>query len=174
MKVLVAGSFRPAKFALVLLWASGLLVVASVTASRADEVGPSGAKASSGAEKRFAAQKNKRIAVGGSQFGRMLFDRAGQAIYVFENDRRGRSRCYGPCARGWPPVLTKGRPKAIDGARQRLLGTTRRKGGAMQVTYAGRPLYFYAHELPGQVFCHNVFLNGGMWWVLRPGGSPAP
>jgi hypothetical protein len=68
-------------------------------------------------------------------------------------------------------VLTIGRPKALRGISQRLLGRTARRGGAMQVTYNGKPLYYYHDEQPGQVFCHNVFLNGGLWQVIAPGGK---
>ena len=55
-----------------------------------------------------------------------------------------------------------------------LLGTTQRSDGAVQVTYAGHPLYFYANEDPGEVLCHDVFLNGGTWYVVTPEGDPGP
>jgi hypothetical protein len=42
------------------------------------------------------------------------------------------------------------------------------------VTYRGQPLYTYAHEGRGDVFCHDVELNGGFWWVLGPDGEPLP
>jgi predicted lipoprotein with Yx(FWY)xxD motif len=118
--------------------------------------------------------RGTRVKIGHSQFGPMLFDSRGQAIYVFERDRENRSVCYGECAKAWPPVLTKGAPVAGKGVDKRLLGTVRRRGGKRQVTYAGRPLYFYAHEGPGQVLCHNVDLNGGLWWVVGPDGEPRP
>jgi predicted lipoprotein with Yx(FWY)xxD motif len=114
------------------------------------------------------------ITVGDSQFGSMLFDSRKQAIYVFENDRRGKTVCYGACAEAWPPVLTDGEPRAGEGARGSLLGTVERRDGSLQVTYAGRPLYFYAHEGPGEVRCHNVDLNGGLWWVVGPDGRRRP
>jgi predicted lipoprotein with Yx(FWY)xxD motif len=103
----------------------------------------------------------------------MLFDGRHQAIYVFQNDRRNRSTCFGACAKAWPPVYTRGRPRAAKGIRQSLLGTIKR-GSRRQVTYAGRPLYFYAHEGPGEVLCHNVFLNGGLWWVIGADGRRRP
>jgi predicted lipoprotein with Yx(FWY)xxD motif len=115
-------------------------------------------------------RKGTRITLRGSEFGTMLFDARRQAIYIFERDARNRTVCYGDCAEAWPPVLTKGRPRAGKGVDRDLLGTVRRRGGARQVTYAGRPLYFYAHEGPGQVLCHNVNLNGGFWWVVGPDG----
>ena len=46
-----------------------------------------------------------------------------------------------------------------------------RRGGERQVTYAGRPLYYYVNEGPGEVRCHNVNLNGGLWWVVGPDGQ---
>jgi predicted lipoprotein with Yx(FWY)xxD motif len=51
---------------------------------------------------------------------------------------------------------------------------TRRRDGRRQVTYRGRPLYYYAHEGAGQVRCHNVDLNGGLWWVIGPDGRRRP
>ena len=121
-----------------------------------------------------AARAGTRIVVRGSEFGRMLFGPDRQAIYIFENDRRNESRCYGDCARAWPPVHTRGKPVAGRGVRPALLGTTRRRDGRRQVTYRGRPLYYYAHEGPGEVRCHNVDLNGGLWWVVGPNGRRRP
>ena len=114
------------------------------------------------------------IRVARSDFGRMLFDSHRQAIYVFERDPKGRSVCYGDCARAWPPVFTDGRPVAGKGVKASLLGTIERRGGRRQVTYAGKPLYFYAHEGRGEVRCHNVNLNGGFWWVVGPDGKRRP
>ncbi len=120
------------------------------------------------------AARGKTIRLGSSQFGSMLFDARKQAIYIFQRDRRNKSNCYGECARLWPPVITKGKPRAGKGVKASLLGTTRRRDGKLQVTYAGQPLYFYAHEGPGEVECHNVFLNGGLWWVVGPSGKRRP
>ena len=115
-----------------------------------------------------------RIKVASSQFGPMLYDARGQAIYLFDKEKTKRSECYGACAAAWPPVLTKGRPRAIKGTRASLLGTTKRRDGKTQVTYKGHPLYFYAHEGPNQVLCHNVREFGGLWLVVMPNGNAAP
>lgn len=114
------------------------------------------------------------IAVGDSEFGRMLFDANDQAIYIFENDRDGETVCYDDCAEAWPPVYTKDDPVAGTGVDDSLLGTIKRRDGRLQVTYADKPLYFYAHEGPGEVRCHNVNLNGGLWWVIGPDGKRLP
>jgi predicted lipoprotein with Yx(FWY)xxD motif len=115
-------------------------------------------------------RRGTKLQAGGSEFGRMLFDSNRQAIYIFQNDPKGRSVCYRECASAWPPVLTDGPPVAGRGIRRSLLGTTKRRGGKRQVTYAGKPLYYYAHEGRGEVRCHNVNLNGGFWWVVGPNG----
>ena len=82
--------------------------------------------------------------------------------------------CYDECAVAWPPVLTDGPPVAAQGADADALGTTPRTDGSMQVTYGGHPLYYYAHEGPNEVRCHNVSGFGGLWLALSPAGEPAP
>jgi predicted lipoprotein with Yx(FWY)xxD motif len=113
-----------------------------------------------------------RIKAIDSQFGTIVGDGRGQAVYLFDREDSKESECYGDCARAWPPVLTRGRPVAGKGVRRRLLGTTRRRNGKRQVTYDGRPLYYYVDDAPGRVLCHNVLEFGGLWLVVRPDGTP--
>ena len=114
------------------------------------------------------------VTAGESPFGRMLFDDRGQAIYLFERERDGRPACYDACAAAWPPVLTEGPPVARGGLRPALLDVVERRDGSRQVTYGGWPLYFYAHEDPGEVLCHDVVLNGGLWLAIGPDGGALP
>jgi predicted lipoprotein with Yx(FWY)xxD motif len=109
-----------------------------------------------------------------SAYGPMLHDATGQPIYLFTAERGDRPACYDACAADWPPVLTRGEPRARGDVRDSLLGVTRRDDGSRQVTYAGHPLYFYAHEGKYQVLCHDVLEYGGTWLVVRPDGTPAP
>jgi predicted lipoprotein with Yx(FWY)xxD motif len=113
------------------------------------------------------------LTTGDSDYGRMLFDLPGQAIYLFEKETTGRPDCYGECATAWPPVLTPGIAQATGDVRTDLLGTVSRDDGSTQVTYAGHPLYYYAHEGPGEVLCHGVVEYGGRWLVVTPDGAPA-
>jgi predicted lipoprotein with Yx(FWY)xxD motif len=106
-----------------------------------------------------------------SQFGPVLFDGDDQAIYIFDKESSSTSECYGECAAAWPPVLTKGEPQAGAGAKQGLLGTTERDDGTTQVTYKGQPLYYYAHEEPGVVTCHDVDEFGGLWLAIDAAGN---
>ena len=107
-----------------------------------------------------------------SQYGTILANGAGRAFYLFDKERSRKSECYGDCAAAWPPVLTKGRPIAGPGIRRGLLGTTRRRDGRLQVTYRGRPMYYYVADAPGRVLCHDVFEFGGRWLVVQPNGRP--
>lgn len=117
--------------------------------------------------------KRAQIVVKDSEFGRVLFDANGQVVYVFEIDDRNQSACTSAeCVKAWPPVLTRETPSAGAGVDKSLLGTIRRDDGRLQVTYNGRPLYFYEHESPGEIRCHNVDLHGGLWWVVTPRGEP--
>jgi predicted lipoprotein with Yx(FWY)xxD motif len=113
------------------------------------------------------------IKVGNSQFGPMLFDNRGQAIYIWQLEDSSTAECYGDCAEEWPPVLTDGAPVASAGVNNQLLGTTERTDGTTQVTYNGHPLYYYAHEAAGEVECHNIRTHGGLWWVIQPNGDRA-
>ena len=55
-----------------------------------------------------------------------------------------------------------------DGA---VVGTVRRRDGRRQITYNGRPLYYYVGDKSaGQVSCQNVDEFGGTWLVMRPSG----
>jgi predicted lipoprotein with Yx(FWY)xxD motif len=118
--------------------------------------------------------KRARIVAEDSEHGRVLFDANGQVAYVFEIDREDRSNCTSAeCLKAWPPVMTEGEPTAGNGVDAGLLGTIERDDGTLQVTYDGRPLYFYEHEGPGEIKCHDVDIHGGHWWVVTPSGEPA-
>jgi predicted lipoprotein with Yx(FWY)xxD motif len=127
--------------------------------------------AAEGTTGRASSRSGTAVVLGDSQFGDILFDSRRQAIYIFERDEKNKTNCYGDCAEAWPPVFTEGKPRAGKGVDQSLLGTTKRRDGKLQVTYSGKPLYYYAHEGPGEVKCHNVNLNGGFWWVLGADGE---
>jgi predicted lipoprotein with Yx(FWY)xxD motif len=120
------------------------------------------------------AQTRPTLIVRDSKYGRVIFDGRGYALYAFTRDRRGGpSRCYGACAAAWPVYLGKGTLRAGKSVRQTLLGTVRRRDGRRQVTYNGRPLYYYVGERgrPGVILCQNVDEFGGLWLVVRPGGQ---
>ena len=121
------------------------------------------------------AKRTTEVQVQGSQYGDVLFDGKGFVLYLFTKDRPHKSRCNGNCAEAWPPYLKKGRLTAGSGVDASALGTTERRDGSKQVTYEGRPLYYYEHDdKPGQILCHDVTEFGGDWLVVQPDGQPAP
>ena len=124
-----------------------------------------GAGASAGAEATLTARS--------SSYGSILFDGKGRALYAFTRDRRGgASRCYGACAKAWPVYFSSGRLVAGKGVKRSLIGTVRRRDGRRQITYNGRPLYYYVGDKSaGQVTCQNVDEFGGTWLVMRPSGA---
>lgn len=107
-----------------------------------------------------------------SRYGKTLFDGRGYVLYAFTRDH-GRSACYGACAKAWPPYFaSKGTLRVGSGLKRSLVGTVKRRNGRLQVTYAGRPLYYYVGDRsPGQILCQNAFEFGGRWLILRPDGK---
>jgi len=113
-----------------------------------------------------------KVAVASSKLGQILVDSHGRTLYLFAKDKNGKSACYGLCAGYWPALTTKGKPKAINGARAALLGTTRRKDGRMQVTYRGHPLYRFSGDTgAGKTSGEGLTDFGGGWWVVSPAGN---
>jgi predicted lipoprotein with Yx(FWY)xxD motif len=113
-----------------------------------------------------------RVAVASSKLGRILVDSHGRTLYLWAHDKHHRSTCYGACAAYWPALTTKGKPKAIGGARKALLGTTRRKDGRLQVTYHGHPLYRFSGDTrKGLTTGQGLTDFGGAWWVVSPAGA---
>jgi predicted lipoprotein with Yx(FWY)xxD motif len=82
--------------------------------------------------------------------GTYLTDGAGRTLYMFAADGRSKSNCSDWCRTYRPPLTAEGTPAARGSAKTADLGTIARSRGARQVTYAGRPLYYYVgnHE-PG-------------------------
>src|SRR3954447_5960107 len=67
-----------------------------------------------------------------SRYGTVLFDGPGFAVYLVTREGGRTPACYGACARAWPPVLTRGRPRGGRGgrgARGSLVGSVRRRDG---------------------------------------------
>ena len=136
--------------------AVALLAVVSITAAVA---GPSkGSRASVGVSK--------------SAFGRIVVDGRSHSLYVFAMDTPRMSTCYGACAANWPPLISSGKPRVRAGAKQSLVGRTRRMDGRWQVTYRGHPLYtFVKDSAKGQTNGEGLVAFGGEWDLLAPSGA---
>jgi predicted lipoprotein with Yx(FWY)xxD motif len=109
--------------------------------------------------------------VSDKKLGKIIVDPNGRTLYDFVIDKGTMSVCYGACASLWPPYLTKGAPKAGAGASASLLGTTKRRDGSTEVTYAGHPLYYYAPDQKrGQITGQALNQFGAPWYALAPNG----
>lgn len=110
------------------------------------------------------------FAAEGEPLGLILYDLSGHTLYTFSKDKGGASSCYGACAKAWPPALTEGKPRA-EGVPPSKVGTTKRKEGTVQLTYAGHPLYTYADDRSSEVNGNGVHAFGGNWHAIRPNGE---
>ena len=114
------------------------------------------------------------VVVAKSPLGRILVDSKGFTLYDFHKDKGATSACYGACASVWPPLTTEGTPQAGEGAMTSKLGTTKRKDGTVQATYAGHPLYTYtADTKPGDAKGNDFSSYGAQWYALLPSGEEA-
>ena len=115
------------------------------------------------------------VSLGNAQkLGMVLVDSNGMTLYDFHKDKGTTSSCYGACAKGWPPMLTEGEPTVGNGASASKLGTTERKDGTTQVTYAGHPLYtFVEDKKPGEANGNDVSAFGAQWYALKGSGEEA-
>jgi predicted lipoprotein with Yx(FWY)xxD motif len=112
------------------------------------------------------------VKTGPSKLGRILVDAHGKTLYMWGHDKGAKSTCYGDCAEYWPPLITRSRPSARGGAQAGLLGTSRRSDGRLQVTYAGRPLYYFVQDAkPGQTKGEGLTGFGGRWDPLSATGK---
>jgi predicted lipoprotein with Yx(FWY)xxD motif len=106
------------------------------------------------------------------KLGRVIVDASGHTLYDFHKDKGTTSACYGACEKGWPPLTTESTPQAGEGAMSSKLGTTERKDGTMQVTYAGHPVYtFVEDKKPGEANGNDVSAFGGEWYALEASGE---
>lgn len=82
------------------------------------------------------------------QFGEYLADAEGRPLYVYEQDSEGQSNCNDACAETWPPLTADAGMPAVNDPSidQSLLDTIERDDGTMQVTYDGKPLYYFAQD----------------------------
>ena len=110
--------------------------------------------------------------------GPFLTGAGGHTLYILTTDAPNQSTCAGACAAIWPPftVSPGATPTAGSGVSGKL-GTMKRSDGSTQVTYDGRPLYYYSHDTAAGQTNGQGF--AGVWYVAlasdhaRSAGSSA-
>lgn len=103
--------------------------------------------------------------------GSYVAGKDGMSLYIFEKDTAGTSACTGNCAGTWPPLTVASLADVTAGAGVTgLLGTIQRADGTLQVTLAGRPLYYYA----GDSAAGDTSGQGknDVWYLASPSGDP--
>jgi len=90
----------------------------------------------------------------------MLTGANGMTLYVFDKDTGGMPTCYDACATNWPPYLGKAGETMKPGWK-----LVPRKDGAMQWSYDGKPLYFFAGDKKKGDKAGDG--RGGIWHVVN-------
>ena len=107
------------------------------------------------------------VAVTSSKLGNILVDGDGRTLYAFTKDKGDQSACSGGCATNWPALT--GTATAGTGVQASLLSTSMQANGDSQVTYGGRPLYYFAGDAkPGDTNGQGV---GNLWFALTADGQ---
>ena len=144
-----------------------LLTIAALAATFALAIGPGSPYAANGSTVTGA-----KVAVAGTELGKVLVDSRGRTLYMFAKDRRGNSSCTGQCAAFWPPLIAAGKPRAVAGAKASLLGTTKRPDGRLQVTYNHHPLYTFVKDTTkGQTNGEELNAFGAEWYAVTTSGA---
>jgi predicted lipoprotein with Yx(FWY)xxD motif len=105
-----------------------------------------------------------------TNFGTILV--SGKALYTL---KASKTACSTSCLKIWPALmLPKGVTKATagTGVSASKLGTVKR-GGALQVTYGGKPLYRFAEDTSASQVNGNITDTWGKWSVVvtKPASS---
>jgi len=106
-----------------------------------------------------------------SDLGTFLVGRDGLTTYYFAADASpGVSVCEGDCLTAWPPVtVPPGNTVVASEEVPGVLGLISTTDGSSQVTYDGRPLYYWQGDTEaGQTNGHGV---NDIWWVADVSGS---
>ena len=106
-----------------------------------------------------------------AKFGTILV--SGKTVYTLKPSK---TACTATCLKVWPAlVLPKGVTKvtAGSGVSASKLGTVTRSGGVRQVTYQGKPLYWFSGDTGAGQVNGNVTDEWGKWTavVTKKGSS---
>ena len=131
----------------------------SVPSVAMSEAPSASAEASAMASAPASPSTSATISIKTTPLGDIVVDAQGRTLYAFEKDSGGKPTCYADCAKMWPAYVSKGDEKKGEG-----WATVKRTDGAMQWTYDGKPLYFYAPDKKkGDAMGDGV---GGVWHII--------
>ncbi|MGO8825726.1 MAG: hypothetical protein ACLQU9_10880 [Acidimicrobiales bacterium] len=99
-----------------------------------------------------------------AKFGTILV--SGKTVYTL---KASSTPCTAKCLKVWPEVvLPKGvmAPTAGSGVTASMLGTVSRSGGVVQITYGGKPLYWFVGDKHAGQANGNITDKWGRWSVV--------
>ncbi len=99
-----------------------------------------------------------------SKYGTVLA--SGKTLYTL---KASSTACTSACLKAWPELtLPKGVTKATagSGVSAAKLGTVSRSGGVLQVTYDGKPLYYFIGDTAAGQVHGNLTDTWGTWSVV--------
>ena len=94
-----------------------------------------------------------------------LTDMDGRALYTFSPDGVNQSTCNGPCLANWPAFLAENfkMPSLLSSTD---FQTITRSDGAKQLSYKGKPLYYFVNDSQrGDIKGKDV---GNVWFLATP------
>jgi predicted lipoprotein with Yx(FWY)xxD motif len=100
-----------------------------------------------------------------TKFGKVL-ESGGKTLYTL---KASKTACTAQCVTVWPElVLPKGVKKAAagSGVSASKLGTVKRAGGVLQVTYGGKPVYWFSGDTASGQVNGNVTDTWGKWTAV--------
>lgn len=116
---------------------------------------------------------NATVKTASSSLGTILVNAQGMTLYHLSGEQNGKFICTGTACTGiWHPLTISagGTPSGEVGS----LGTVKRPGGTIQVTYKGTPLYTFASDQqPGETKGQGI-KDVGTWSVIKISSSSAP
>lgn len=104
---------------------------------------------------------------GNVKLGTYLIAYNGMTLYTTSKDTGSVSNCYDTCAKNWPPYIVSPAERInLQSGVGGTASTTTRTDGTLQLTYNGKPLYFYVGDKLGSDALGQG--SGGVWTVVKP------
>jgi predicted lipoprotein with Yx(FWY)xxD motif len=98
----------------------------------------------------------------GAHAADVITGKNGMTLYTFTPDANGKSACSGGCLAVWPAA----RPGEAGGTG---FGEITRDDGSKQITYGGKPLYYYVNDAKAGDRNGDKLQN--VWFVAVKGGA---
>ena len=104
-----------------------------------------------------------------TSLGEILVDGYGYTLYTFASDSLNTSTCSGTCASNWPPLILSSKEMDVPMPLLHRIGIFARNSTAIQLTFDGMPLYYYAGDTdPGDMNGEGL---SGKWNVVTVNDS---